>query len=40
MIEALLLEGYNNFKPPCYGHDIINDQIPTCQHGSDWTEVA
>lgn len=40
MIEALLLEGYNNFKPPCYDSELVNKPSLTCQHGSTWTEIA
>lgn len=39
-LDALLLEGYNMFKPPCYGHELINPTVPTCLHGSDWAAIA
>lgn len=40
MIQALELEGYYGFKPPCYGHELVNPNIPTCGHGAEWAKVA
>lgn len=40
IIDALLLEGYYYFKPPCYGHELLNPNVPTCGHGSQWANLA
>ena len=40
MVNALILEGYNNFKPPCYKSPLVNSPDPTCMHGSPWAEFA
>jgi len=31
------MEGYYNLKPPCYGHETENPDLPTCFHGNPWT---
>ena len=30
------MEGYYNFKPPCYNKTLENAKIHTCGHGSEW----
>lgn len=40
MLDALVLEGYNNFKPPCYDNKLINPNVATCLHGSAWAAIA
>jgi hypothetical protein len=39
--EALLQEGYYNYKPACYTSDLVNADSPECLTGSPWiTSVA
>jgi len=38
IIKSLELEGFYNFKPPCWDHDEVNTIRPTCTHGSPWVE--
>ena len=40
IITALKLEGYYNFKPPCYNQTLVNADIGTCGHGTPWSDLA
>merc|ERR1712060_896452 len=37
LVEAMEMEGSYRLKPPCYGHETENPNIPTCFHGNPWT---
>lgn len=38
LIEGIEMEGSYALKPPCYGHETENPDLPTCFHGNPWTE--
>lgn len=38
LIEGMEMEGYYHTKPPCYGHETENPEIPTCLHGNPWSQ--
>lgn len=40
LIDAMVLEDSYNIKDPCYGHDLVNPDVPTCLQGSKWSERA
>lgn len=40
LITGMQLEGSYFIKDPCYGHDLVNPTVPTCQHGATWSENA
>lgn len=37
LIEGIEMEGSYQLKPPCYGHETENPDLPTCYHGNPWT---
>jgi hypothetical protein len=37
LIEAMEMEGSYQMKPPCYGHEFDNPNVPTCLHGNPWS---
>ena len=37
LIEGMEMEGSYALKPPCYGHETENPNVPTCLHGNPWT---
>ena len=37
IITGFEMEGYYNFKPPCYNRTLQNAKIHTCGHGSEWS---
>ena len=37
LVEGMVMEGYYNTKPPCYGHETENPDVPTCLHGNPWS---
>jgi hypothetical protein len=36
LLDAMVLEGYEQLKPPCYNIALINPVNPTCAHGAPW----
>lgn len=40
LVEAIELEGNYQLKPPCYGHETENPDVPTCFHGNPWTNMV
>jgi hypothetical protein len=40
LLKAMELEGSYDIKDPCYGHDLVNPDVPTCLRGSKWSEIA
>ena len=40
LVEAIELEGNYQLKPPCYGHETENPNVPTCWHGNPWTNMV
>ena len=40
LIEGFEMEGSYNMKPPCYGHETENPDVPTCLHGDPWTNLV
>jgi hypothetical protein len=36
LVDALVLEGNYQTKPPCYNTLLVNPTDPTCQHGAPW----
>lgn len=39
LIDAMVLEGNYQLKPPCYNIDLINPESLTCLHGSPWNDL-
>ena len=39
LLEGIEMEGSYNLKPPCYGHETENPNVPTCFHGNPWTDA-
>ena len=37
LVEAFVMEGSYQMKPPCYGHETENPTLPTCLHGNETT---
>jgi len=37
LIEGLEMEGSYQLKPPCYGHESENPDVPTCTKANPWT---
>lgn len=37
LVDGMEMEGYYGLKPPCYGHETENPNVPTCFHGNPWT---
>lgn len=37
LVEGIEMEGSYQLKPPCYGHETENPDLPTCFHGNPWT---
>jgi len=37
LLEGIEMEGSYQLKPPCYGHETENPNVPTCYHGNPWT---
>jgi len=40
LVKAMELENSYNIKDPCYNSNLVNPDLPTCLHGSKWTEMA
>lgn len=41
LYQSMLMEGYEQFKPPCYDSNIVNPVSKLCSAGSPWvTQVA
>ena len=36
--EGIEMEGQYGLKPPCYGHETENPDLPTCSHGNMWSQ--
>lgn len=36
LVDALILEGNYQTKPPCYNTNLINPDDVTCLHGAPW----
>jgi hypothetical protein len=39
LIDGFEMEGSYQMKPPCYGHETENPNLPTCLHGNPWTNA-
>ena len=39
LLEGIEMEGSYALKPPCYGHETENPNVPTCFHGNPWTDA-
>ena len=37
LIEGIEMESSYALKPPCYGHESENPDVPTCFKGNNWT---
>lgn len=37
LVEGIEMEGSYQLKPPCYGHETENPDVPTCFKGNPWT---
>lgn len=40
LLEGIEMEGSYALKPPCYGHETENPDLPTCSHGNPWTNLS
>ena len=38
LVDAMEMEGTFSLKPPCFGHEFDNPHVPTCWHGSAWSQ--
>ncbi len=39
LVEGIEMEGSYQLKPPCYGHETENPDVPTCFKANPWTEA-
>jgi len=40
LVEGIEMENSYALKPPCYGHETENPDLPTCWHGNSWTNLV